>query len=223
MATKKNPIQRVRTQIVTAPRAELRTTRTIIPRRDLLTGAALVLVGSGSGCGKNQPTSSGGACWQLRTQFMADFTNKFIGDWTKIKPQGTADNWPDPDNVTDPPTRVWPKKTQTQPEIVNDYITFANVLMTVGYVMAPLPTFPSGSLGDDIVQFLKLKSWPAATPVFPPPPPPPAPPPLGPYQNSLPTVHLLEIAVILDRLLQAMNSFNPVAGAGGGPGSWPPH
>ena len=95
--------------------------------------------------------------------------------------------------------------------------------MTVGYVKASLPTFPSGSLGDDIVQFLTLKNWPTATPVFPPPPPPPAPLPLPPYQSQLPTVHLLEIAVILDRLLQAMNSFNPGGGPGGGPGGWPPH
>jgi hypothetical protein len=98
-----------------------------------------------------------------------------------------------------------------------------NVLMTVGYVKAPAPTFPSGSLGDAIVQFLTLKNWPAAAPDFPPPPPPPAPPPLGPYQNELPTIHLLEIAVILDRLLQAMNSFNAEQGPGGPPGSWPPH
>jgi hypothetical protein len=154
---------------------------------------------------------------------MEDFTKKFIGDPAKIKPPGTPDTWPDPKNSSDPPTRLWPRPQQTRADIVTEYGMFANVLMTVGYVKASLPTFASGSLGDDIVQFLKLQNWPTATPVFPPPPPPPPPPPLGPYQNELPTVHLLEISVILDRLLQAMNSFNPEKGPGGGPGSWPPH
>ena len=67
-----------------------------IPRRDLLTGAALVLLGSASGCGPGQPASSGGASWLLRTQFMEDFTKKFIGPPEKIKPPGTLDLWPDP-------------------------------------------------------------------------------------------------------------------------------
>jgi hypothetical protein len=194
-----------------------------IPRRDLLSGTALVLLGSASGCGPGQPASPGGAGWQLRTQFVADFTKQFIGPPDKIKPPGTLDLWPDPPKSTDPPTRIWPKPNQTRPEIVADYALFANVLMTVGYVKASLPTFPGGSLGDDIVKFLTLQNWPTATPVFPPPPPPAAPPPLGPYQNELPTVHLLEITVILDRLLQAMNSFNPGGGPGGGGSSWPPH
>jgi hypothetical protein len=153
---------------------------------------------------------------------MDDFTKKFIGDPTKIKPAGTPDNWPDPEISTDPSTRVWPRSGQLRPDIVAEYGIFASVLMTVGYVKAS-PAVSNPSLGYDIVQFLTMQNWPTAPPVFPAPPPPPAPPPLGPYQNQLPTVHLLEIAVILDRLLQAMNSFNPEQGPGGPPGSWPPH
>src|SRR4029077_4463600 len=153
---------------VSAPRVEPGAANMTIPRRDLLTGTALVLLGSASGCGPGQPASSGGASWQLRTQFMEDFTKKFIGPPAKIKPPGTPDLWPDPPNSTDPPTRIWPKSGQLRPDIVADYATFANVLMTVGYVKASLPTFPSGSLGDDIVQFLTLQNWPNAKPCIPP-------------------------------------------------------
>jgi len=178
----------------------------IIPRRELLTGAALVLAGSLSGCATANPQA-------FRTQFMADFTKKFIGDPTKIKPPGSPDPWPDPASSGDPP-RVWPKQGQTQQQISEDYATFVTVLMTAGYVMAPLPTFPPGSLGEQITSFLQTQNWPAAAPVFPVPPP---------YPEPLPTVHLLEIAVILDRLLQAINSFNSGQGAGGGGSNWPPH
>jgi hypothetical protein len=171
-----------------------------IPRRDLLTGAALVLVGSASGCGNGKKP--------LRTKFMADFTAEFIGDPTKIKdpaPPPQLDPWPDP-------SRLWPTSGQKQNEIVADYATFVNVLLTVGYVGAPPPAAPSGSLGDRIGKFLIAQNWPSETTVSPE------------YQQELPTVHLVEIAVIQERLVQAINSFNPTGhGAGGGGSNWPPH
>jgi len=190
-----------------------------IPRRDLLTGAALVLVGSASGCGGTGSTAStggtastastGGTQNPLRTQFMADFTAKFIGDPTKILPAGQVDPWPDPN-------RHWPQSGQSRDAVAADYATFVNVLMSVAYVGGPPPTFPPGSLGEQIVQFLQAQNWPKGTS-----------PPTG-YDKG--TVNLVEIAVILDRLLQAINSF-PVAKPkpgeehppGGGGSGWPPH
>jgi hypothetical protein len=199
---------------ISRPNTDPEAANLTIPRRELLTGSALVLL---AGCCKPAATG-GGASWQLRTQFMADFTSRFIGDPTTIKAPGTLDLWPDP-------ARKWPQPGQTKTEYVADYLTFANVLLTVGHVQVqPSPPFTNpASLGYQIVEFLNNNNWPTATPVFPPPVPPPAPPPLVPYQNDLTTVHLLEIAVILDRLLQAMNSFNRSGGGGGGPGGWPPH
>ena len=177
----------------------------IIPRRDLLTGAAVVLVGSGSGCGGKQKT--------LRTKFIADFTAAFIGDPTTIKDPAALpalDPWPD--NPPAPSKRLWPKCGQTMTDIVADYATFVNVLLTVGYVGASPPLFPSGSLGDRIVQFLKTHPWPTTTGVP------------SQYQGELPTVVLVEIAVIQDRLLQAINSFDLTCmGKGGGGSNWPPH
>jgi hypothetical protein len=142
----------------------------------------------------------------LRTQFMADFTAAFIGDPKKIKdpaPPPATDTWPDPN-------RLWPKSGQNRTEIVADYATFVNVLLTVGYVGAPPPAAPSGSLGDQIGKFLIAQNWPAGTEV------PPE------YKNELPTVHYVEIAVIQDRLLQAINSFTG-GGKGGSGSNWPPH
>jgi hypothetical protein len=193
---------------VSAPRAEPGAANRTIPRRDLLTGTALVLVGSVSGCGKCPAPAPAPGAKLLRTQFMADFTAAFIGDPTKIKDPapcpGSLDPWPDP-------ARLWPAPGQNRVAIVTDYATFVNVLMTVGYVLAPPPAAPSGSLGDKIAQFLQAQNWPTGT-TFPPE-----------CNNELPTVHLAEIAVILDRLLQAMNSFNPGDKPGGGGGGWPPH
>jgi hypothetical protein len=224
MATKKDSIQEERIQDVSAPRVEPGAANKTIPRRDLLTGAALVLVGSASGCAQKQPPAAstsdsggkqaaaasasdcGGNQKLLRTQFMADFTAEFIGDPTAIKAPGQVDTWPDPN-------RKWPvsKPPQTQLEIAADYATFVKVLMTAGYLIIPLPTPAPGSLEERIGQFIKAKNWPNATAVpaeFP--------------NLSLTTVHLVEISVILDRLLKAIYSFNP-DGTGGGPGDWPPH
>jgi hypothetical protein len=195
------------TRAVSAPRTEQGAAKATMGRRDLLTGTALVLMGGASGC--TAPAVAPATKPNLlRTQFMADFTAAFIGDPTKIKDPAPApaplDPWPDPH-------RLWPAPGQKKIDIVADYATFVNVLMTVGYVLAPPPAAPSGSLGARIAQFLQAQNWPTGTTV------PPE------YNNELPTVHLAEISVILDRLLQAINSFNSVGGAGGGPGGWPPH
>jgi hypothetical protein len=145
---------------------------------------------------------------RLRTKFMADFTAAFIGDPTKIKepaPPPHVDSWPDPH-------RLWPKSGQKQSDAVTDYLTFVNVLLTVGLVGAPPPAAPSGSLGDRIGKFLIAQNWPDGTEV------PPE------YKNERPTVHLVEIAVIQERLVQAINSFDFAGGGAGGTSSnWPPH
>jgi hypothetical protein len=214
MATKKrDSIQEERIQSVTAPRAEPGAANMTIPRRDLLTGAAMVLVASASGCGNGTQNSGNANPKPLRTDFMKNFTATFIGDPTKIKdpaPPPAADPWPD--NPPAPSTRVWPKLGQTLNDAVTDFATFANVLLTVGVVGAPPPTFTSGTLGYRIVQFLNTHHWPSAAGV------PPE------YQMELPTVYLVEIAVIQDRLLQAINSFDFTGHGTGGVGSnWPPH
>jgi hypothetical protein len=189
----------------------------IIPRRDLLAGTALVLLGSASGCGSSKQNSGSANQKPLRTKFMADFTAAFIGDPTKMKDPAAppaTDPWPDPEptNPPTPSTRLWPKLGQKQNDVVADYATFVNALLTVGFVGAPPPAAPSGSLGDQIGKFLIAQNWPAGTPV------PPE------YKDELPTAHLVEIAVIQERLLQAMNSFDFTGGGAGGSGSnWPPH
>jgi hypothetical protein len=225
MATKKDSIQEERIQDASAPRAEPGAANKTIPRRDLLTGAALVLVGSASGCSKSQQapaasasdsagkqapaasaSDSGGTQKLLRTQFMEDFTAEFIGDPAAIQASGQVDKWPDPN-------RKWPvaKPQQTQVDIAADYATFVKVLMAAGYVMLPLPAPAPGSLEERIGQFIKAKNWPNDNAV-----------PAEFSKLPLTTVHLVEISVIQDRLLKAIYSFNP-GGTGGGPGDWPPH
>ena len=203
MATK-DSIQEQQIRKISASRAGSGAENMTIPRRELLTGAALVLVGSASGCGGNPQ--------KLRTQFMADFTKQFIGDPTKIKdpaPPGEYDTWPDPN-------RLWPTSKEPLANIVSDYLTFVNVLLTVGYVGGPPPGGPNASLAAQIAQFLQQENWPTKTTFATGTP--------SAYNDELPTVHLVEVAVIQDRLLQAMNSFDPTGSGKGGSGSnWPPH
>lgn len=204
MTTREESTQEERIQNLTPPRAEPKAANMTILRRDLLTGGALVLLSSASGCG-SQPQ-------KVRTQFMADFTKKYIGDPTTLKdpaPYGNSDTWPDPG-------RKWPTPKEPLADAVNDYLTFVNVLLTVGFVGGSAPSGPNASLAADIAQFLQTEDWPTKTTFVAGTP--------SEYNNELPTVHLVEVAVIQDRLLQALNSYDPTgSGKGGGGSNWPPH
>jgi len=208
MATKKtDSIQEERIQNVAAPRAEPGASNMTILRRDLLAGSALVLLGV-SGCGNVKQQNCGSANPnRLRTDFMKYFTAEFIGDPTKIcdpAPPPATDPWPDP-------TRKWPNVGQNQKDAATDYATFVNVLLTVGIAGASPPTATSSPLANRIGKFLIAQNWPAGTPV-------------PPYVDEPRTTRLLvEIAVIQDRLLQAINSFDFGHGMGAGPSNWPPH
>jgi hypothetical protein len=191
-----------------------------ILRRDLLAGAALVLLGSASGCGHGSTSGGNASAKRLRTDFMKEFTAKFIGDPGKIRdpaPPPATDPWPDPDqtNPPTPTTRVWPSPGQNKSDAVADYQTFVTVLLYVALVGAPPPatSYPNSTLGASIMQFLQATHWPSPAGVP------------NEYLGELPTVYLVEIAVIQDRLLQAINSFDfSGSGGTGGTGSnWPPH
>jgi hypothetical protein len=203
---------------------ELGAAKTIL-RRDLLTGSALVLVGSVAGCTKTTPpsdstaasaaapnpasnaaaaTASSAGCGKLHTQFMDDFTARFIGPTTMPAPCDSTD-WPNP--------RLWPDPTAKPPVDVAEkqFEMFVSLLMTFGYIDGPPPPKPSDPLAGSVWQFLTDQKWPDGIP--------------NTSSYSKPTVTKVEIAVILDRLLQALNTY-AVAGkgsSGGGPGIWPPH
>lgn len=139
---------------------------------------------------------------KLRTQFMVDFVNQFIR-------QGSPDRLlPGPNETKD---WLWPTGNPTTQQIIDDYLSALNVLLTVGHALGAAPAVPVGSLGASIVPFLAAKGWPATTPVPPD------------WADEQPTVHLVEIAVISDWLLAAINAFKPPSAAGGGGSHWPPH
>jgi hypothetical protein len=111
--------------------------------------------------------------------------------------------------IGQPGSYLWPKD-QTRDEVVADFQTFANVLLAVGYGR-PAPT-GTGKTGAQILTFLGEQNWPGDPKGIP-----------KQYLDAQPTVRLVEVAVILDRLLRAINSYVPPAEQGGGPGGWPPH
>jgi hypothetical protein len=214
MATKKDSIQEERTNQVSALRAAPGAANMTIPRRDVLTGAALVLMGSASVSKQVLAgTAPGGSTCRhpnkLHTDFMDGFTKYFIGDPAQIKQPGCDDPWPGS-------SRKWPPKGQGTKDTVADYATFVKVLLTVATDPATDPTdpnfTPNPTLAAAIVKYLNTQHWPGGTPL------PPIPPE---YAKERATVNLVEISVIQDRLLQAINSFG--SGVGGGPSSWPPH
>jgi hypothetical protein len=102
----------------------------------------------------------------------------------------------------------WPAENQTNPSIVADFLTITGILLTAELTGTQPPGGSSGSLADRVGNFLNAHDWPDSAPI----------PKL--WRNIQPTVRLIEISVIADRLLSAINS-----GPGrGGPGSgWPPH
>ncbi len=107
-----------------------------------------------------------------------------------------------------PKTWKWPHPAQTNQSILADFETFTDVLMRAGFLLQAVAPDGSNSLSDRLAQFLIAQNWPIAKPV----------------PNTRPilerTVHLIEISVIVDRLLQAINHAREAAG---GPGVWPPH
>jgi hypothetical protein len=136
---------------------------------------------------------------------MDAFTDNFIGDSKQIKQLGCDDPWPDP-------ARKWPSKGQGTKSIVDDYVTFVQVLLTVAIDPVTTPTGPNPTLATTIVNYLNSQHWPKE------PGPPPG------YEKEAGTVTLVEVAVIGDRLLQAINSFDVTGTGSSGSGSnWPPH
>jgi hypothetical protein len=102
----------------------------------------------------------------------------------------------------------WPARGQAKASILDDFQTFTCVLTSTLFALKP-PTAGNLELSVRIVNFLKEKKWPASTPIP------------ERWQHIKHTVRLVEIAVITDRLLKAINSGSSDA-QGPAPG-WPPH
>jgi hypothetical protein len=105
-------------------------------------------------------------------------------------------------------TNPWPTDGQTMASMVADFQTFTSILIAAEVSHTPPPTVPLGSLAARVGNFLNAQNWPVSAP----------------KPNTWPTiqstVHLIEISVIADRLLKAINSSPGRGGQGSG---WPPH
>jgi hypothetical protein len=131
----------------------------------------------------------------VRTQFITDFVAEFI------RPSRTADF-------------KWPSPELPRPAVLAEFEMFLHVLMTAAYLDrdpdsdgAP-EADGTDALRDRLVKFLKVEDWPRSTPIP------------KKWAKIQPTVRLIEIAVLTDCLLEAINSHPTVCGAGA---SWPPH
>lgn len=106
----------------------------------------------------------------------------------------------------------WPVANETLENIVADFETFIDVLLRSAVLIQPVPPDNSGSLKDRLAKFLKAQEWPVSSAI------PPK------WREMQPTVRVIEIAVIQDRLLEAINIHRRPPGSAGGPGpGWPPH
>ena len=101
---------------------------------------------------------------------------------------------------------LWPPANQA------DSVTFqiiGDVAAVLGNARTGVQPVSGGttSFHDQVVDFVNTQNWPhTAIPKY--------------YKKMPATVHLVEIAVILDRMLEAVNEGS---GGGGGGSSWPPH
>jgi hypothetical protein len=103
---------------------------------------------------------------------------------------------------------LWPAENQSNPSIVADFMTIVGILIAAEVTLTPPPSGSSGSLADRVGNFLIAQGWPSTSAIP------------KHWRKIQPTVHLIEISVIADRLLAAINS-SP--GRGGHGSGWPPH
>lgn len=102
----------------------------------------------------------------------------------------------------------WPAAGQPTASVIADFGMFMDVLLKADLLLqAPVPD-NSGSLLDRLAKFLIAQNWPMSSPIP------------KKWQGIAPTIRLIEVSVIADHLLEAIND-RP--GSGGGGPQWPPH
>jgi hypothetical protein len=102
----------------------------------------------------------------------------------------------------------WPAPAQPTASVIADFGMFMDVLLKADLLLqAPVPD-NSGSLLDRLAKFLIAQKWPASSPIP------------KKWKGIAPTVRLIEVSVIADHLLEAINDW---PGSGGGGTLWPPH
>lgn len=111
--------------------------------------------------------------------------------------------------IRDPATRKQ-KFVNPGDSDLQQFANFADVLKVLGEKIGlgnPAPD-GTGSLRDRVIAFLLAQQWPDHTAIP------------QKFKGRSRTVHLVEMAVIADRMLEAINEG---FGGGGGPSGWPPH
>jgi len=106
---------------------------------------------------------------------------------------------------------TWPTVGESNDAIVADFVTLTSGLLSTALTLTPPAPDGSGSMRDRLANFLIAQKWPVNTLI-------PAR-----WAGIQPTVRLIEISVITDHILEALNAFRLPDSRGGGPGAWPPH
>jgi hypothetical protein len=127
---------------------------------------------------------------KVRTKFMSAFTKEFIHD-------SATNTW------------KWPAQKQSDDSVLADFKTFIDVLMHSGFLELPVHPGSSNSLRNRLARFLRDAPWPGKQSSVP-----------KKWRKEQATVHLIEISVIVDRLLHAINQPRDALGT---PSIWPPH
>ncbi|HTT01469.1 MAG TPA: hypothetical protein VMG11_05210 [Steroidobacteraceae bacterium] len=112
---------------------------------------------------------------------------------------GKPDNW------------SWPTPGESQDNIIADFGIFTNTLLSAALTLTTPASGGTQSLSDRIAAFLTAQQWPVNTPIP------------KPWDQIQPTVRLIEISVIIDHVLEALNAYTNPGSRGGPGGGWPPH
>jgi hypothetical protein len=106
-------------------------------------------------------------------------------------------------------TTPFPAIGRSKTRIAADFITIMSILIAAEVRRKPPPAGNSRSLAGKVGNFLRAQNWPSKSPVA------------KQWKINQRALHLIEIAVIADRLLEAINlGSGPQGGLGSG---WPPH
>jgi hypothetical protein len=126
----------------------------------------------------------------VRTKFLTDFVAEFL----RSSPRSRQFKWPSPELPA--------------AAVLAEFQMFLDVLMTAAYLHRDPEADGTSELRDRLVKFLQDEDWPRSTPIP------------RKWAKIQPTVRLIEISVVTDCLLEAINSHPTVGGAAAG---WPPH
>jgi hypothetical protein len=112
---------------------------------------------------------------------------------------------------TEPGTFKWPAPKDSRATIQKDFATVLDLLLEAVFKLKTPDAASGSSLRDRVATFAAAQDWPI-TPAIPPQ-----------WEDIRRTARFIEISLIADHLLEAINAHRAEGESGGSSSEWPPH